>query len=100
MELVLLRSRGKCGGSYKGVKRTYSTCGMKHFWKCLVGTENCFGCGKDGHNVRDFPNVAAIGKEAKKYPPRVVEGGSPKRNHFYALGAKGIKSDDNDAAKL
>ena len=31
--------KGKCGGSYKGVKRTYSTCGMKHFWKCLVGTK-------------------------------------------------------------
>ena len=65
--------KGKCGGSYHGVMPTYSTCGMNHFGKCLVGTENCFGCGKDGHNVNYFPNISAIGREFKKDPPRVVE---------------------------
>ena len=25
--------------------------------ECLVGTDNCFGCGKSGYKVRDCPNI-------------------------------------------
>lgn len=35
-----------------------SNCGKKHCNKCLVGTRNCFGCGKEIHKVKDFPNVS------------------------------------------
>ncbi|TMX02941.1 hypothetical protein EJD97_019202 [Solanum chilense] len=68
----------------------------KHSEKCLVGTENCFGYGKDGHKVRDFPNGAARGKEFKQDPPSVLEGGASKTNLFYALQARGSKPDEND----
>ncbi|XP_049367938.1 uncharacterized protein LOC125832786 [Solanum verrucosum] len=33
-----------CGGS-QIAKPTYSTCGKKHFGKCLSGTSGCYGCG-------------------------------------------------------
>lgn len=26
-------------------------CGTKHEGKCLVGTGNCYGCGKGGHKI-------------------------------------------------
>ena len=42
----------KGGGSQNG-KPTCATCGKKHYEECLVGTSICFGCGKDGHKVRD-----------------------------------------------
>ena len=35
-------------------------------WECVVGTGSLFGCCKDGHKVRDFPNRAASGKEFSK----------------------------------
>ena len=34
--------------------------------KCVVGTWNCFGCGKEGHKVRDCPSIAAREKESKQ----------------------------------
>ncbi|XP_069145434.1 uncharacterized protein [Solanum lycopersicum] len=40
--------KGESGSSSQGVKPTCSSCGKQHFGKCIVGTENCFGCGKDG----------------------------------------------------
>ena len=33
----------------------------KHYGDCLKGTDNCFGCSKTWHKVRDFPNV--MGKD-------------------------------------
>ena len=49
----------------QGFKPTCPRCAEKHFGKCLASTGSCFGCGKDGHKVRDFPTIAARGKEAK-----------------------------------
>ena len=42
----------KGGGSQNG-KPTCATFGKKNYEECLVGTSICFGCGKDGHKVRD-----------------------------------------------
>ena len=78
----------KGGSSSQGIKTTCFACGNKHFGKCLVGTENCFGCGKDGHKVRSCPNIEATGKEDKQVPPCNQDGDAPKRNRFYALRAK------------
>ena len=33
------------------------TCG-----ECIVGTNSCYGFGKDGHMVKDCPNVRSQGK--------------------------------------
>ena len=38
-------------------KPTYGKCGKNHYGDCLKGTNNCFGCGKSGYKVRNFPNV-------------------------------------------
>ena len=33
------------------------------YGKCLVGTDNYFGCGKSGHMLRDCPMTNTQGKE-------------------------------------
>ena len=75
-----------CCGS-QGVS-TFSHCGKKHFGNCLDNTSGCFGCGKNGHKVRDCPTIAARGREAKKVPPDTPNVGAPKRNHLYVLQSK------------
>ena len=88
-------------GSGSLVKPTSTTCGKRHFGNCLAGTSGCLGCGKDDHKVTDCPKIAPRRREAKKVPPNVPDGGSPNRNIFYDLRAKGNKSDDdNDVSKL
>ncbi|XP_069146986.1 uncharacterized protein [Solanum lycopersicum] len=74
----------KGSGSQDG-KPTCATCGKKHYGKCLVGDGNCFGCGKDGHKVRDCPTIAARGKEGKKVHPSVPDDDVSRRNRFYSL---------------
>ena len=64
-----------------------------------TGTGGCFGCGKDDHKVGDCPTIMARGRYAKQVPPNDLDGGAPKRNHFYVLPAKGARSDE-DASKL
>ena len=61
-----------------------------------MGTGNCFGCGKDDHKVRDCPTNVTRGKEGKQVPPSVPGDDAPKKNHFYALLARGSKPDDEN----
>ena len=72
----------KGGGSQNG-KPTCATFGKKNYEECLVGTSICFGCGKDGHKVRDCPNIASREKEDKKVDPNVPKEDAPTRRHFY-----------------
>ncbi|XP_015072516.1 uncharacterized protein LOC107016614 [Solanum pennellii] len=88
----------KGSGSQNG-KLIWVTCGKKNYGKCLVGNGNCFGCGKDGHKVRDCPTIAARGKEGKKVPPSVLDDDVPRKNRFYAIWAKGSKPDEDDVGK-
>ncbi len=37
---------------------TCAKCGRNHEGKCLVDSNTCFGYGKTGHNIRDYPSVA------------------------------------------
>ena len=46
--------------------------------------------------MRDFPNFASRGLEAKQDPPSAPEDGAPKRNLFFALRARGSNPDDYD----
>ena len=61
-----------------------------------MGTESFFACGKYGHKVRDFPIIATKGREGKQVPPSVLGDYDRKKTRFYALRARGSKSDDND----
>ncbi|XP_015068773.1 uncharacterized protein LOC107013358 [Solanum pennellii] len=59
-------------------KPTCATCRKKHYGKCRVGTRNCIGYDKYEQKVRDCPNIPTRGKEGKKDPPSISEGGFPK----------------------
>ena len=48
------------------VKPTCGNCGKKHYGDCLKGTDNCFGCGKSGHNLSNFHNVRGYDKVVVK----------------------------------
>ena len=65
------------------------TCGKKHVGECLIGTNNCYGYGKGGHMVKDCPNVRSHGKGNGQTQPSGPSSEAPKRNHFYALKARG-----------
>ena len=56
--------------------------------ECLVGTNSCYGCGK-GHMVKDCPIVRREDKDNSKTQPNGPNSEAPKRNHFYALKARG-----------
>ena len=65
-------------------KPTCGKCGKKHYGDCLKGTDNCFGCGKSGNKVRDFPNVRGqdkVGGQAQASGSNTTS----KRNRFYTL---------------
>ena len=34
---------------------TYPNCRRKHWGKCRVGSKACYGCGQEGHQVKDCP---------------------------------------------
>ena len=56
----------KGSGSQNG-KPTCVTCGKRHYGECLIGTDNFFGCGKNGHKVRDFPTIASEEYRIRKF---------------------------------
>jgi len=72
------------GGPY--VEKPICTkCGRKHEGKCLVGTGNCYGCGKSGHMRRDCPMLKAQGRENAQAQASGPNPDAPKKNRFYAL---------------
>ncbi|XP_069151973.1 uncharacterized protein [Solanum lycopersicum] len=91
----------KVNSSQNG-KTTCDTCGKRHYGECLIGTDNFFICGKDGHNMRDCNTVASRGREGKKVTPSVPGNAAPKKNRFYALRARGSKpyEDDDDGGNV
>ena len=46
--------------------------------------------------MRDCPTIVARENEGKKVPPSVPGDYVPRKNHFYALRARGSKPDDED----
>ena len=53
-----------------------------------VGTGNCFCCGKEGHKVRDCPNVRSQEKGSCQDQESGPSFDAPKRDHFYALRSR------------
>ena len=70
-------------------KPTCSKCIKKHVGECLVETGNCFGCGKNGHKIRDCPNIRVQEKGSSQAQASVTNSDVPRKNHFYALRSKG-----------
>ena len=78
----------KGGGSQK-LKRTCARCGKKHYGDCLLGTVSCFGCGKEGHKVKNFPMISSRGREGKQVTPSVPKDDDPTKRHFYEVQSIG-----------
>ncbi|XP_049369896.1 uncharacterized protein LOC125834788 [Solanum verrucosum] len=57
--------------------------------KCLVGTGNCYECGKSGHIRRDCPMLKAQGRENPQAQASGPNLDAPKKNRFYALQSRG-----------
>ncbi|XP_049348530.1 uncharacterized protein LOC125813083 [Solanum verrucosum] len=69
-------------------KSTCTTCGKKHYGKCLAYTNGCYGCGKSDHQVRNCPTLTAKGREVKQAS---LDGTVPiplNYGCFYALPSK------------
>ncbi|XP_049357496.1 uncharacterized protein LOC125822156 [Solanum verrucosum] len=73
------------GGGSQIAKPTCSTCGKKHFGKCLSGTSGCYGCVKNDHKVINCPNNVSKGMKAKEAPYSGPSVDGQARNRFYAL---------------
>ena len=86
--------KGKSTGS-PIEKLTCGKCGKKQYGDCLKRTDNCFGCGKSGHKVRDFPNVRGqdngSGQDQASYSNK-----APKKNHFNAHRSRGEQETSPD----
>ena len=72
-------------------KPTCGKRGKKDYNDCLVGTDNCFGSGKSGHKVRDFPNLKGQVEGRGKTQDSSSNVDPPKKNHYYALSSRGKK---------
>ena len=63
--ITLTLNVGKDGGSQRD-KSYCANCNNKHVSTCLIGMDNCFGCGKTRHVVRDCPMPKIQGKESNQ----------------------------------
>ncbi|XP_049359583.1 uncharacterized protein LOC125824280 [Solanum verrucosum] len=88
------------GGGSQFAKPTCSTCGKKHFGKCLASTSGCYGCGKNDHKVRDCPTLTARRREAKQASHGGPNLDDQKKTRFYALQANKEANPNGGAGKL
>ena len=83
----LKSKKGK--GTYSPTEKpTCGKCSKKHYGDYLKRTDNCFGCGKPGHKVRDF----LIVRSQVKVNVQAQASGSneaPKKNQFYGICSRG-----------
>ncbi|KAK4713797.1 hypothetical protein R3W88_019704 [Solanum pinnatisectum] len=82
------KSQGGNGGGSSFERSTCAKCGKQHVGKCLVGTDGCFGCGKKGHKMIDYPTLMEKGREAEKSSLSDSDPNAPKYGCFYALWSK------------
>ncbi|GFZ09170.1 hypothetical protein Acr_20g0009780 [Actinidia rufa] len=51
------------GSSRSNELPTCPTCQKKHWGECRMGSRACYGCGQEGHQIRDCPNEEVKFKE-------------------------------------
>ncbi|KAH0695924.1 hypothetical protein KY289_013406 [Solanum tuberosum] len=78
---------GNRDGSSMG-KPSCAKCGKKHEGKCLVDMGVCYGCGKNGHQLKDCPTRTNKGREGNQATPSGSNVDAPKKNCFYALQSR------------
>ena len=71
-------------------------CGKKHYGDCLVGIDNCFGCGESVHKVKDFSNLKGKDKVSGQAQASGSNVDDPTNTHFYALHSKGAQESSSD----
>jgi len=76
--------KGRSGNSPSN-KCTCIKCGKKHMGECLVGMDNCIGCGKSGDKVRDFPNIRGQEKGSVQVQASGPRCDALKRNRLYVF---------------
>ena len=98
------KTRFKHYGGSKDGKPTCANIGKKHYGECLLGTGSFFGCGKDGHKVRDCPMIASRGREGKQVSHSIAKHDASTKRGFYALRSRveklGEKASDDDVCKF
>ena len=60
------------------------------------GIGNYFSYVKEGHKVRDFPNIRSQDKGSGQAQPSATSSQAPKRNHFYDLRSRGEQEKSSD----
>ena len=68
----------------------------------LLGTGSCYGCGKEGHKVRNCPMIVSRGREGKKVAPRAPKKMLQRRgiSMHYGLEEKPDGGDDDMGKSL
>ncbi|KAK4713360.1 hypothetical protein R3W88_019267 [Solanum pinnatisectum] len=84
------------GGGSQFSKPTCTTCGKRHYGKCLAGTNGCYGCGKNDHKVKYCPTLTSRGREAKQASKDGTVPIPPNYGRFYALQANKDKDANPD----
>ncbi|XP_049357124.1 uncharacterized protein LOC125821803 [Solanum verrucosum] len=82
------KSQGGNKGGSSMERPTCAKCGKKHEGKYLVGMGVCYGCGKNGQQLKDYPTRSAKGREGNQAPPSGSNSDAPKKNRFYALQSR------------
>ena len=90
--------RGRSGDS-PSENPTCVKCCKKHMGKCLVGTDNCFGCEKSLHKLRYFPMVKVQGKGNNQEQTSGSSSDSSYESRFYALRSRNDQQKSPDVVK-
>ncbi|GFZ15671.1 hypothetical protein Acr_25g0000800 [Actinidia rufa] len=79
------------GSSRSNELPTCPTCQKKHWGECRMGSRACYGCGQEGHQIRDCPmksKIQGAGTSASasiQQPPAERRNNQPRQGRVFAL---------------
>ncbi|GFS41553.1 hypothetical protein Acr_00g0075070 [Actinidia rufa] len=79
------------GSSRSNELPTCPTCQKKHWGECRMGSRACYGCGQEGHQIRDCPmksKIQGAGTSASasiQQPPAERRNNQPRQGRAFAL---------------